>query len=42
VTRILDQLKEAGGIWSPNPDPNGDLWFMPWPCAAVRLRVKLD
>ena len=35
---MIEAVKDAGGIYLPNPDPNGDFWFLPWPCAAVRIR----
>jgi hypothetical protein len=34
----IQAMKEAGGIWIPRSDETGAFWFLPWPCAAVRIR----
>jgi hypothetical protein len=34
---IIDIAKERGGIWIPAQDGVSTNWFLPWPCAAVRI-----
>jgi len=34
---LIDDAKANGGIFNESPDDNV-LWFIPWPCAAVRVR----
>jgi hypothetical protein len=34
---IIEIIKEQGGIYLP-PQEGSDFWFLPWPCAAVRIR----
>jgi hypothetical protein len=34
---IIKTLKEQGGAYLPSEDGGKTHWFLPWPCAAVRI-----
>jgi hypothetical protein len=33
----IEAVKERGGIYVPSQDGGATVWFLPWPCAAVRI-----
>ena len=39
---IIDVIKENGGAWLPSTDGGQTFWFLPWPCAAVRVRPLFE
>ena len=34
---VIAGIKEQGGIYLPSLDGGKTFWFLPWPCAAVRI-----
>lgn len=36
----IDHVRRNGGIYVPAEDGAQTHWFLPWPCAAVRIRTQ--
>ena len=34
---IIDAIKAQGWVYLPSRDGEKPFWFLPWPCAAVRI-----
>jgi hypothetical protein len=34
---VIDAFKENGGVWMPNERDEHGAWWMPWPCAAIKV-----
>jgi hypothetical protein len=34
---MIDYVRQQGGIYLPTPEEDANSWFLPWPCAAVRV-----
>jgi hypothetical protein len=34
---VIDAIKEQGGAYLPSQDDGKTFWFLPWPCAAIRI-----
>ena len=37
ATGMIDAIKKQGGVYLPSQDDGRTYWFLPWPCAAVRI-----
>jgi hypothetical protein len=35
---VIEIFKQNGGVYMPDDDGETQ-WFLPWPCAAIRLRA---
>ncbi|HXC55488.1 MAG TPA: hypothetical protein VNU97_09345 [Rhizomicrobium sp.] len=33
----IEAVKQNGGVYFPSQDGGKTVWFLPWPCAAVRI-----
>lgn len=33
----IQAVKDQGGVYIPSTDDEKTFWFLPWPCAAVRV-----
>lgn len=34
---VIEAVKQLGGAYLPSQDGGKTVWFLPWPCAAVRI-----
>jgi hypothetical protein len=34
---VIDAFKENGGAWLPDEFGEDAVWWMPWPCAAIKV-----
>jgi hypothetical protein len=34
---VIEAVKQNGGIYAASQDRGKTYWFLPWPCAAVRI-----
>jgi hypothetical protein len=39
VEGVIKTVQQSGGVWLPSHDDSHTFWFLPWPCAAVRVTM---